>query len=113
MERVRVGADIGQIVPFGLIVNELVTNALQHAFPEGRPGVIRVGLNRNGTDELVVEVRDDGVGFPDEGSDDGDGIGMKLVAALTEQIGGNVEIGSSEVGTLIRVVCPVEGIEDN
>ncbi|MFH5923461.1 sensor histidine kinase [Roseomonas xinghualingensis] len=72
-------------VPLGLIVNELVTNALKHAFPDGRRGTIRVEFAVPPGGEARLCVRDDGVGMgpPRPGSS-----GMELVRRLVQQIGG-------------------------
>jgi two-component sensor histidine kinase len=72
--------------PLGLIVNEVVTNAFKHAFPEGREGTItvRLGKTADGSGQLVVE--DNGVGF--DPAVPGKGIGQRLIKALTEQLSG-------------------------
>ena len=54
-------------IPCGLIINELVTNAIKHAFPSGQPGEIRIGLQETPDQHLILEVSDNGVGFPAEG----------------------------------------------
>ncbi|MBI2390609.1 MAG: PAS domain S-box protein [Deltaproteobacteria bacterium] len=76
----------------GLIVNELVSNALKHAFPRGRKGSIEVTLRRDGR-RVVLEVRDDGVGFP-EAVDfrNPTTLGLRLVSILAEQIRGTVDL---------------------
>jgi two-component sensor histidine kinase len=72
--------------PLGLIVNEVVTNAFKHAFPEGREGsiTVRLGKTADGSGQLIVE--DNGVGF--DPAVPGKGIGQRLIRALTEQLGG-------------------------
>lgn len=60
----HVPVSIDQAVPLGLVVNELITNAVKHAFPDGRTGEIRLVLRRDGG-ELELIVADDGVGLPD------------------------------------------------
>jgi two-component sensor histidine kinase len=79
-------------VPCGMIVNELVSNALEHAFPDGRVGQIRIGLVRDATGYCLT-VADDGVGMPAT-LDNGEitTVGLKVVHALTRQIGGRLEI---------------------
>ncbi|HVN97165.1 MAG TPA: PAS domain S-box protein [Syntrophorhabdaceae bacterium] len=84
--------DINTAIPLGLIVNELISNALKHAFPDGKKGEITVSLNREG-DKCVLAVSDDGVGFPPHiDFRKTDSLGMQLVIELTEQLGGVIEL---------------------
>jgi PAS domain S-box-containing protein len=55
---------IDTAVPCGLVINELMANALEHAFPDHRPGEITIKLNRNDGKEITLEVKDSGVGLP-------------------------------------------------
>jgi PAS domain S-box-containing protein len=79
-------------VPFGLILNELVANALQHAFPPGEGGSldIEIGLESNGW--VSLRVADSGRGLPDAVALDKGGLGFQLVRALTDQLGGTIEL---------------------
>jgi len=91
-------------VPCGLIVNELASNALKHAF-RGRPkGEVTVGLERDAaTNRLCLRVSDDGVGLPaDLDVRRSSSLGLRLVQMLTRQIGGTVEVRSGP-GTEFRV----------
>ncbi len=56
--------DINSAMPCGLLVNELVSNALKHAFPGGRKGVVKIGLKRGPDGRLELRIADDGVGLP-------------------------------------------------
>jgi len=79
-------------IPCGMIVNELVTNAMKHAFPEGHAGSIGVSFRRI---DLVREltVSDNGVGLPDAEDDDSpQSLGLQVVMALVDQIGGRTEV---------------------
>ncbi len=80
--------------PCGLIINELVSNSLKHAFPEGRSGTIRIGLRRDGED-IELTVADDGKGLPD-GIDaaSGGSLGLRLVRNLAGQLGGTFQVES-------------------
>lgn len=80
----------------GLILNELLTNALKYAFPGSRAGTITVSLTDEGGD-IVLEVEDDGAGLP-AGFDleSSDGLGLKLVKMLANQLGGSVACRSGE-----------------
>lgn len=76
-------------MPLGLIANELVTNALKYAFPEGRSGLVSVSLAGSGEGyELVVA--DDGIGCSPCGEARGSGLGLELVRMLAAQLGGGV-----------------------
>ena len=86
--------DLKTAIPLGLIINELVSNALKHAFPKGQRGVIAVGLRAFGPEEYLLSVRDDGVGLPPD-LEIGrlDSMGLQLVDMLATQLDGRVEIG--------------------
>ena len=92
--------DVDTAVPLGLIVNELITNALKYAFPEGRSGRITVSLQRTSAG-LELHVADDGVGAANELS--GTSFGSQLINLLTQQLGGKIEQGQ-EAGYCTRVV---------
>lgn len=82
--------DVKRAVPVGLIVNELLTNAVKYAFPEGRTGEIRVTLEeREG--RITLEIADNGIGLP-EGLDMNavGSMGLLLVKMLSDQIGGEI-----------------------
>lgn len=90
-------------MPLGLIVNELVTNALKYAFPAGRAGVVRVELEQADGGAILCVV-DDGVGMQ-SASPQSFGLGLKLVELLTRQLEGRLTI---EGGQGVRV-CVVFG----
>jgi len=86
---------IDSAAPCGLIVNELVSNCLKHAFPGGRPGKIRIELFRrddNNLNSLVLKVSDNGVGLPEDIDLESLGsLGLRIVRTLTEQLNGTLE----------------------
>jgi PAS domain S-box-containing protein len=86
-----ISLDTKRAVPLGLIVNELITNALKYAYPEGAAGEIRVELRKSG-ETVTLDVGDDGAGLP-EGFEPkaGGGMGLNLVRMLTEQIDGRLD----------------------
>ena len=86
-----------QCKPLGLIMNELVINALKYAFPNGRAGTISVSFECRGN-EGVMAVTDDGIGFNLAAPPQGTGLGKRLVRALTKQIGGVAEIEPGKNG---------------
>jgi two-component sensor histidine kinase len=99
---------VDKAIPCGLILNELITNALKHAFPNERRGVIRVGLHMVSNREARLSVADDGIGLPashDMGKSDS--LGMQLVSTLVEQLEGRLDIARSD-GTTFSVTFPAE-----
>jgi PAS domain S-box-containing protein len=101
----QVTLDIDQSVACGLIVNELVTNALKYAYPDGRGGVIRVSLRADAEGERALEVADDGPGLGAARNGGPPSLGMSLVKTLARQLRGRVEIDGSR-GTRVRVLFP-------
>lgn len=86
------GATIDVSVPFGLILSELVLNAMKHAFPDGRKGHITVTLGSHGDRSRLV-VEDDGVGLTREQCEASpESLGMQLIESLTEQIHGTIRL---------------------
>jgi two-component sensor histidine kinase len=84
-------APIALAQPFVLAVNELVVNALRHAFPDNRNGNISVSVAQ-ANNCLLVNVIDDGVGLPPNYLE-GSGYGMNLVKLMVEKIGGSITVG--------------------
>jgi two-component system, sensor histidine kinase PdtaS len=94
-------------IPAGLIVNELVSNALKHAFPDGRGGTLKVSLHSPTPDQLLLSVEDDGVGLP-PGFDwnQGRSLGLRMFCDLTQQIRGTLEV-RQKGGTTFALSFPV------
>ena len=84
----QLDVDIDTAVPLGLIVNELLTNTLKYAFPQGQPGKVEIKLHKQKDGMLQLEVSDNGVGK--SGITHGTGFGGQLVALLTQQLGGTM-----------------------
>lgn len=95
---------VSAAIPCGLILNELVTNAIKHAFPGRDAGRVAIAARRDGR---LVEVRvtDDGVGLP-EGFDPAGGatLGMQLVGSLVAQLGGRLKVASGPAGASFAVL---------
>ena len=90
-EDVLLGVDTA--IPCGLIINELVSNSLKHAFPGGGSGSINITLRPAGPERLTLAVSDDGIGLP-PGFDvrNTPSLGLQLVNTLARQLGGEVEV---------------------
>ncbi len=85
VESEEISLSIDQAVPFGLVLNELITNALKYAFPNRRKGLIEIKAFRNQQHEIVLEVCDDGIGLPtDLDYRHADTLGMKIISLLVE-----------------------------
>lgn len=100
--------DVDVAIPCGMIVNELLTNALKYAFPEERSGEIRVVL-RSELSETVLSVEDNGVGLPPEiDMARVETLGLQLVRGLAQQINGTVTVEQNG-GTRVVIRCPAAG----
>ena len=109
MERVDVPIDIASSL--GLIMNEFVTNSMQHAFPN-RHGTVRVALASLGAGKARLVLADDGIGRPQPASARSgvsSGLGLQLIKGLTSQIDGTIEWtrSPSDTGTEAVVTFPV------
>ncbi len=88
---------IDNAIPCGLIINELVSNCLKHAFPKGKKGKIRVELRSDrdlhAGDKFILTLSDNGIGFP-KGLDfrKADTLGLQLVTTLVKQLKGTIEL---------------------
>ena len=77
----------------GLIVSELISNSLKHAYPDGRKGNIYISMHSNSSKKYKLIVKDDGVGFPqDIDFRNTESLGLQLVTSLTDQLGGEIEL---------------------
>jgi two-component sensor histidine kinase len=90
-------------IPIGLIVNELVTNAVKYAFPGETKGTVLVTLKRV-PGELRLTVADDGQGLDPRRADSG--LGGRLIEGFAQQLGGQVERESDSHGTTVRLILP-------
>ena len=91
VETAPLGLD--RAIPCGLIINELVSNALKYAFPQGRRGEILVDLLCDGGGKLILTVKDNGVGLPEDMDiDDTPSLGLQLVNTLVRQLDGTIEV---------------------
>ena len=90
-------------VPCGLIINELVSNCLKYAFPDGRQGAIRIELREDSEGVAQLVVADDGVGLrSDVDWENTRSLGLRLVRTLAQQLGAKIEV-SSQNGTAVQL----------
>jgi PAS domain S-box-containing protein len=100
--------DVDVAIPCGMIVNELLTNALKYAFPGERRGEVRIGL-RSAAAQTVLSVEDNGVGLPPEiDLERVETLGLQLVRALAKQVDGTLTVERGG-GTRVVVLCPATG----
>ena len=99
-------SNIDTAIPCGLIINELVSNALKYAFPENIRGNITIHIFENTPQELTLTVSDDGIGLPEDISmDNAQTLGLRMVNTLTRQISGHLTI-DRETGTTFQICFP-------
>lgn len=106
------GVELGlnESIPCAIVLNELVSNAMKHAFPEGGAGTIRVTMRHLAEERVGLEVSDDGVGLP-EGVAPGKSLargrlGLTLVSLLVDQLDGKIAMETGK-GTLYRISFPL------
>jgi PAS domain S-box-containing protein len=103
-----VSLDMDTAIPLGLVINELVSNALKHGFPGENGGAVSIGLHKEDT-HVTLTISDDGIGFPRElDFMDTPSLGMQLVVALVEQLEGTMELRRDE-GTEFRITFKTAG----
>ncbi len=100
----NVSLDVETSIPLGLILNELLTNALKHAFPDDRKGEILVELGSEDNGKFRLVVKDNGIGFPEDlDYKNTSSLGMQLVISLTNQIEGELYLSRNN-GTTFTVI---------
>ncbi len=105
----NVGLGIDVAIPCSMIVHELVSNALHHAFPGGRSGRIAIDLVADPSGQIHLGVADDGIGLPPADQPVRSGsLGLQLVSMMVEQIAGTLDIRRSP-GAAFRIVFPLGG----
>ncbi|MDX2216683.1 MAG: histidine kinase dimerization/phosphoacceptor domain -containing protein [Oculatellaceae cyanobacterium bins.114] len=105
--------DIDTAIPCGLIINELVSNAVKHAFPNAihldkahQNNMISVSINRPTETQFKLVVSDNGIGIPKEiDFQNTESLGLELVCIFTEQLGGKIELDSDQ-GTSFAIIFP-------
>jgi two-component sensor histidine kinase len=95
--------DVDTAIPLGLIANELVTNSLKYAFPDGQKGQIEISLTAEPNQQFCLRIADNGVGQTESPVVQGTGFGTRLVKLLAIQLNGNVETNTAKgLATLVR-----------
>lgn len=95
--------DIDTSMPCGLILNELISNALKYAFPENRPGEIWIEMHLAENHQINLVVADNGIGFgPNFDPLNTSSLGLQLVTALVSQLGGELRFENS-TGTRVEI----------
>jgi two-component sensor histidine kinase len=96
---------VDSAVPLGMVVNELVTNAVKYAYPPPSRGPIRVEFKHDGPG-LRLTVKDRGRGLPSVGEDRSGGVGMRLVRSLVAQAQGKLTVVRSRPGAAFVIRLP-------
>jgi two-component sensor histidine kinase len=91
----------------GVIVTELVTNALKYAYAEGQSGEIRIAMSRAGERDIGLVVEDDGVGWDGTGAPQGTGLGSRIVKAMAASLGAKVSYANKVPGTQVGLLFPI------
>lgn len=102
----EVQIDLKKAVPCGLILNELISNALKYAFPDGKTGEIDIVLQKKGRDKIEISVKDDGVGFSEPfNKRSPKTMGLHIVTTMVQQIDGQMQYIDRK-GTEFRISFP-------
>ena len=96
---------LSQAVTIGLVLNELLTNAVKYAFPNSRPGTINVRITRS-ADRCSLVVADNGVG--NNKAAQGIGLGQRLIRAMATQLGGVCSTDISQNGRTCTLEFPIK-----
>jgi PAS domain S-box-containing protein len=113
-DRIKLAVDVREVklsidaaIPCGLLLNELISNCLKHAFHEQDKGEIRIKLLPLSSGDIQLSVSDDGIGLPTGiAPQSGETFGMQLIADLVDQLRGSVQI-NRDAGTTVQVVFPM------
>jgi PAS domain S-box-containing protein len=98
----EISFDVNRTIYYGLMVNELVVNALKHAFPNGQTGEISISLEQNGGNAYILTIRDNGVGLPNDiDPAESSTLGLSLVHMLTDQLDGSIHIDNDHGTTIV------------
>ena len=111
-EAEKIYLTVNQAVPLGLLLNELITNTITHAFPGRSRGKLTITMRQENERGYVLTVADDGTGIPAGlDPDNSPSLGLHLVRILAQQLGGDLVINSGK-GTHIQLTFPVKEAEE-
>ncbi|MDE3251548.1 MAG: hypothetical protein KGO92_02005 [Bacteroidota bacterium] len=103
----NVSLDVESAVPLGLILNEIITNALKYAYPEKRAGILHIHFRELANETYALEVKDDGVGLPENFDPElSASLGFRIIRELSRQLAGTYQYSSDATGTLFRLSFP-------
>jgi len=106
VEAEDVSLDLNRAIPCGLIINEVVSNSIKHAFPGGGPGEIQITFSGKSSDRYTLKIKDNGIGMDsDIDPSNIDTIGLTIVRDLTDQLKGTFLMRSNQ-GTEIEISFP-------
>jgi len=109
VRNVEVALGVNEAIPFALIAHELLSNAFEHAFPDGLRGAVRLSLTHGGPNpgDSTLEVQDDGIGMPEDVRiETSDTLGFDIVRLLSAQLAATVIVKPVEKGSCFRVSFP-------
>jgi two-component sensor histidine kinase len=102
-----VSIDVDKAIPIGLILNELVSNALKYAFDKHAAPILEIRLQEQRAGEVSIDVRDNGVGISPQKTREGSGsFGLKMVKMLIKELKGKVDV-ETQAGTAYHIVLPL------
>ena len=92
----------------GLLINEIIVNALKHAHPTGLPVQLEIRCERHANGRVTVIIGDDGVGLPEGKNGSAEGVGFKLIRALAKSLNAELRIESDSLGLTFVITMPPE-----
>ncbi len=95
--------NVNQAIPMGLLLNELITNACQHAFPENEGGIVKIRLKLQ-DGEVRAEVIDNGRGMEDVNVESPQSLGFTIINTLKKQLGARMDVDTGNKGTKVFIV---------
>jgi two-component sensor histidine kinase len=103
----KISVDIDKLIPIGLVVNELLSNAMKHAFEEDATGKIYIRLFQQVPESIILEVADNGKGIPEDWqANRGNSLGMKLVKIFCDKLKTELII-LNDAGTKVQLNIPL------